>query len=512
MLNFVIGGKQYYPLGVTYDKSMSQLGAKVKASIPLSDKGENITVELGDLVKVYEDWHQYFWGTVTSIERTDRLLTLTAYDTCYYLNRSQKIMQFTGMTVSEALAALFKECGLFNHHCPDMPTLIDTVCYIQSPAQIAKKLIQAEIDANGGEYYLDSSSFNSVDIYRVGELSSDASLTAIISPTKEESIDDMRNRVSLIVSDGTGYSVTETASDERSITKYGLLHEYVKVSSDASGAVATAQNRLRSLSRILADGTITVKGNWALTAVGKRIKITEPVSSLTGEYVITSVSHKLGDDFKTTLSLQEYKEASAFKPTIETAATSDMDAIKESREGLPLSNKLVLPYQSCRCRLTSRYGYRTHPVTGQKNSFHGGVDLVGITTDSGNGNVIVAVKSGVVIRSQIVTDKNNATWQWGNYIAVLGDDGATIYYCHLAKRMLREGQRVRIGDQIGIEGATGQVTGQHLHFEVRRGSERVNAADYLGIPNEPGTYTGINSEEVKNTAANRIIERMRNID
>ena len=185
MLNFVIGGKQYYPLDVTYDKSMSQLGAKVKASFPLSDKGENITVELGDLVKVYEDWHQYFWGTVTSVERTDRLLTLTAYDTCYYLNRSQKIMQFTGMTVSEALAALFKECGLFNHHCPDMPTLIDTVCYIQSPAQIAKKLIQAEIDANGGEYYLDSSSFNSVDIYRVGELSCDTSLTAIISPTKK---------------------------------------------------------------------------------------------------------------------------------------------------------------------------------------------------------------------------------------------------------------------------------------------------------------------------------------
>ena len=108
----------------------------------------------------------------------------------------------------------------------------------------------------------------------------------------------MRNRVSLIVSDGTGYSVTETTSDERSITKYGLLHEYVKVSSDASGAVATAQNRLRSLSRILADGTITVKGNWALTAVGKRIKIAEPISSLTGEYVITSVSHKLGDDFQ----------------------------------------------------------------------------------------------------------------------------------------------------------------------------------------------------------------------
>lgn len=508
MLNFVIGGKQYYPLEVRYEKSMSQLGAKVQARFPLSDIGENVSVELGDLVKVYEDWHQYFWGTITSIERNGSELTLTAYDTCYFLNRSKKIMQFSGMTVSEALAALFKECGLFNHHCPDMPTLIDSICYVQSPAQIAKKLIQAEVDANGGEYYLESVSFNSVDIYKVGEFECGAKLTAIISPLKEVSLDDMRNRVSLLVSDGTGYSVTETASDEASIAKYGLLHEYVSISSDASAAVVTAQNRLKSLSRILADGSVTVRGDWALTAVGQRISVTEPISGLTGEYVITSITHKLGDDFTTTLALQEYKSKKSSKQELETADKADMDAIKESRSETSRRNNLVLPYQSNKCRLTSRFGYRTHPVTGQKNSFHGGVDLVGMKTAAGAGDIITAVRGGVVVRSQIVTDKRNATWQWGNYVAILGDDGATIYYCHLAKRYLSEGQKVQAGDQVGIEGATGQATGQHLHFEVRRGNQRVNAADYLGIDNEPGTYAGEINAEKKSEAVRNLAERI----
>ena len=185
-----------------------------------------------------------------------------------------------------------------------------------------------------------------------------------------------------------------------------------------------------------------------------------------------------------------------------------MDAIKESRSEASRKNHLVLPYQSNKCRLTSRYGYRTHPVTGQKNSFHGGVDLVGMKTTAGAGDIITAVRGGVVVRSQIVTDKRNATWQWGNYVAILGDDGATIYYCHLAKRYLSEGQKVQAGDQVGIEGATGQATGQHLHFEVRRGNQQVNAADYLGINNEPGTYAGEINAEKKSEAVRSLAERI----
>lgn len=152
----------------------------------------------------------------------------------------------------------------------------------------------------------------------------------------------------------------------------------------------------------------------------------------------------------------------------------------------------MLPYKSQKCRLTSKFGYRIHPITNRRE-FHGGVDLVGVGSDE-----IVAVKGGTVVRSRIVTDKSNATWQWGNYVAIQGDDGRTIYYCHLAKRLVKQGDKVKAGDCIGIQGSTGQSTGNHLHFEVRKGTNQENAADYLGISNSVGTYSS--TEPVKPTA------------
>ena len=160
---------------------------------------------------------------------------------------------------------------------------------------------------------------------------------------------------------------------------------------------------------------------------------------------------------------------------------------------------MILPFASQKCRLTSRYAYRIHPITGVRHC-HGGVDLVGINTDQGLGEEVIAVQSGKVVRSRIVTNKADATWQWGNYVAITGDDGVTIYYCHLAQRNVKVGQRVNAGDCIGVEGSTGQSTGKHLHFETRRGTNRINAADYLGIPNAAGTYTRAAANEPSKTA------------
>lgn len=144
----------------------------------------------------------------------------------------------------------------------------------------------------------------------------------------------------------------------------------------------------------------------------------------------------------------------------------------------------MIPFKSQKCRLTSRYAYRIHPITGIRH-FHGGIDLVAV-----GGDEVVAVADGTVVRSRIVTDRSNATWQWGEYIAITGTDGVTIYYCHLATRFVGVGQKVKAGDVIGLQGATGQVTGKHLHFETRRGATQINAADYIGIKNAAGIYDG----------------------
>lgn len=132
-------------------------------------------------------------------------------------------------------------------------------------------------------------------------------------------------------------------------------------------------------------------------------------------------------------------------------------------------------------RVSSPYGRRLDPLTGDM-TWHSGIDLVGADKN------VLAVVGGDVLKSRIVTDMNDRTWEWGNYVSVYGDDGRVYYYCHLAERTVEQGGRIETGQRIGIEGASGRVTGVHLHFEVRNPSSMVSEdpSEILGIPNEAG--------------------------
>lgn len=138
------------------------------------------------------------------------------------------------------------------------------------------------------------------------------------------------------------------------------------------------------------------------------------------------------------------------------------------------------PFESGKFRLTSPYGQR---VLNGVSQFHKGVDLVGVES-----MVVCSVCDGVVLSSQIITDKSNRTWEWGNYVSVQASDGAVIYYCHLASRAVKKGDKVKKGQRIGIMGNTGLSFGAHTHFEVRKNNKAINAAEYLGIPNKTGLY------------------------
>lgn len=139
---------------------------------------------------------------------------------------------------------------------------------------------------------------------------------------------------------------------------------------------------------------------------------------------------------------------------------------------------------SGRFKVTSPFGQRV--LNGVKDN-HKGIDVVGLEN-----KYVCAVVGGVVRSSCIVTDKDNRTWEWGNYVCVNGDDGNRYYYCHLNKRLVNAGDRVKAGDHIGIEGNTGYSFGSHCHFEVRnQQGVSMDPTPFLGIPNKVGGY-GVN--------------------
>lgn len=95
---------------------------------------------------------------------------------------------------------------------------------------------------------------------------------------------------------------------------------------------------------------------------------------------------------------------------------------------------------------------RLHPVTGKIRA-HRGIDYAAKV-----GTPVVAAGDGRVTKSGY--SKYN-----GNYVFIKHGEKYTTKYLHLKKRLVKTGQRVKQGKTIGLLGATGRVTGPHLHYE-----------------------------------------------
>ena len=114
-------------------------------------------------------------------------------------------------------------------------------------------------------------------------------------------------------------------------------------------------------------------------------------------------------------------------------------------------------------KITSPYGYRMHPIRKEK-IHHNGVDFWGAKEPL----KLEVWFDGVV--SVVAT--NNASF--GHYVVIKHNvygKKVTSLYAHMkAPSKLKKGQRVTAGTVVGIMGATGPVTGKHLHFELGKGT------------------------------------------
>ena len=85
---------------------------------------------------------------------------------------------------------------------------------------------------------------------------------------------------------------------------------------------------------------------------------------------------------------------------------------------------------------------------------------------------------------------------WGQYVTVEDTEGLYHYFCHMVRGSVKVaiGQKVTPLTVLGTMGATGNVTGLHLHYELRRGSTVLDPAAWLGIPNAGGSYSSSDFE------------------
>ena len=117
-------------------------------------------------------------------------------------------------------------------------------------------------------------------------------------------------------------------------------------------------------------------------------------------------------------------------------------------------------------RISSPFGYRTHPTLGVQ-LFHNGVDLA-----SPSGSKILCAYDGIVVAADY-------TSVMGNYIMVDHGDGLYTVYMHASALYVSKGDVVIKGENIAAVGSTGRSTGPHLHFSVRKNGEYVDPMAYI---------------------------------
>lgn len=137
--------------------------------------------------------------------------------------------------------------------------------------------------------------------------------------------------------------------------------------------------------------------------------------------------------------------------------------------------------------VTSSYGYRVHPITGEKN-LHRGVDLA-----AAEGTPIKAIQDGRVVSA-------GEAGSYGLCVVIKDENGYQSRYAHCASISVTAGQEVKRGNVIAAVGSTGQSTGPHLHLEVMLNGEYLNPYYFVDnggdgganpvMPDNPGAAMG----------------------
>ncbi len=157
-----------------------------------------------------------------------------------------------------------------------------------------------------------------------------------------------------------------------------------------------------------------------------------------------------------------YKEADAERAKVQKEIAA-MEAELEKMQGVKGTGSFIWPCEAR--RVTSTYGSRYHPIH-KTYRFHAGVDV-----GCSYGSKVYAADTGTVLTAQYSSS-------YGYYVVISHGNGYSTLYAHLSKISVKVGQNVTQGSVIAYSGSSGNVTGPHLHFEIRKNGTTINPLQF----------------------------------
>lgn len=256
-------------------------------------------IEVGDMV-VFQNQNEIFRGIIVTEGRNGRFeRQYTCFDPAFYLNKSKDVFQFNGEKANKAIEKMLKAYEVPIGQIVSIPVEIDKVFTntisenMKEILEIAQKQtgIKYRMEMRAGQLYIEKQT----DLVVTGAFElvtnmDDIDIQASISnPSRTLSIEEMRNRIKIVKDD----KVITTVENGSLIDQFGLLTEVLSIDEkELPKAKSIAKNLLSELGKVFEECSLTMLGDERIRA-GRILKIEEPNTGMSGQYLIKSAAHTL---------------------------------------------------------------------------------------------------------------------------------------------------------------------------------------------------------------------------
>jgi murein DD-endopeptidase MepM/ murein hydrolase activator NlpD len=249
----------------------------------------------------------------------------------------------------------------------------------------------------------------------------------------------------------------EKAAAKKDGAKTSTVHTYSVRAGDYLSKIADEQNVSGGWKKLYADNRSAIGDDPSLIHPGLKLSI--------GKKARTSTTKTESSASSSSSKAKKTEKAESKSSSKSTSATQSSNTTSSSGYTLPVTGATI------------GTGYR---VAGSmwSSGYHTGVDFVVPT-----GTSLKAVGAGTVV---------SAGWggAYGNQVVIKLNDGYYAQYAHLSQLSVSAGQTVTEGQQVGLSGATGNVTGPHLHFEIRTTPDYGSDVDPVAYLRSKGVAVG----------------------
>ena len=270
---------------------------------PLDKKFNRYEIPIGSKVVLSNNGANIFSGIIVSYDRNSfYTYSYKAYDYGFYLNKSEAMIQFNNISVSDAITRLCKENDIPVGSVTSITTNVSKIYNGDKISDIIKDLLKLGSDELGTKYRLEVRD-NKLYIDKYEDLV----ITAYYKPARNVggfnpanypgsfnsvySIEDMATRVLIVSSSEKNSTIRATAEDSGNIAKYGLLTKVETLDDkNKSQAMNIAKTKLKELNKVKRSFKITLYGDDKVRS-GRMLVFNQPDINLVGAFLVINCTH-----------------------------------------------------------------------------------------------------------------------------------------------------------------------------------------------------------------------------